>query len=64
MMGDNGDLVALGVAANVWLLIRDSAGDVFLVQVAAFLQSIAELVGLVCVVLMLKALAREPTKRA
>jgi hypothetical protein len=56
--------VRLALAANGWLLTRDFAGDVFLVQVAAFLQSIAEIVGLVCVVLLLKALAREPTKRA
>ncbi|MGB6522658.1 MAG: hypothetical protein WBE83_12895 [Candidatus Cybelea sp.] len=55
--------VRLALAANGWLLTRDSAGDVFLVQVAAFLQSIAEIAGLVCVVLLLKALVREPTKR-
>jgi uncharacterized membrane protein len=34
-----------------------------LVQITAFMQQIAELVGVLCVLLLLKALVRDPTKR-
>lgn len=53
----------LALAANGWTLTDRSSADVFLVQTTAFLQQIAELAGVVCVLLLLKALVREPTKR-
>ena len=56
--------VRLALAANGWMLADRSSRDVFLVQIAAFLQQIAELAGVVCVLWLLKALVVEPTKRA
>jgi len=56
--------VRLALAANGWMLTDRSSRDVFLVQIAAFLQQIAELAGVVCVLWLLKALVAEPTKRA
>ncbi len=55
--------VRLTLAANGWMLTDRSSRDVFLVQIAALLQQIAELAGVVCVLSLLKALVREPTKR-
>jgi hypothetical protein len=56
--------VRLALAANGWILTARSSRDVLLVQITAFLQQIAELAGVVCVFLLLKALVRDPTKRA
>ncbi|HLY03737.1 MAG TPA: hypothetical protein VKR56_14730 [Candidatus Cybelea sp.] len=55
--------VRVALAANGWITTDRSSRDVFLVQVTAFLQQIAELAGVVCVLSLLKALVREPTKR-
>jgi hypothetical protein len=55
--------VRVDAAVNGWFL--DGPSDrVVLVQVTAMLQSIAEIVGVCCVLYLLKALARLPTKRA
>jgi hypothetical protein len=56
--------VRIALAANGWILTDRSSHDVLLVQIAACMQQIAELVGVLCVLLLLKALVREPTKRA
>lgn len=56
--------VRVGVSVNGWLLAPRWPTDVVLLQVTALLQLVAELVGAACVVLLLKALVREPTKRA
>jgi hypothetical protein len=56
--------VRLALAANGWILTDRSSRDVVLVQITAFMQQIAELVGVLCVLSLLKALVREPTKRA
>jgi hypothetical protein len=56
--------VRLALAANGWILTDRSSRDLLLVQVTAFMQQIAELVGVLCVLSLLKALVREPTKRA
>jgi hypothetical protein len=55
--------VRVALAANGWTLADRSSRDVFLVYITAFLQQIAELAGVVCVLWLLKALVREPTKR-
>ncbi len=52
----------VGLSVNGWDLADDASSDVFLVQVTAFFQLLAELMGLLCVLLLLKALARTPTK--
>jgi hypothetical protein len=56
--------VRLALAANGWILTRRSSSDVLLVQITTFMQRIAELLGVLCVLALLKALVREPTKRA
>jgi hypothetical protein len=56
--------VRLALAANGWILKDRSSGDVLLVQITAFVQQIAELVGVLCVLALLKALVGKPTKRA
>jgi hypothetical protein len=56
--------VRLALAANGWILADRSSRDVLLVQITAFMQQIAELVGVLCVLSLLKALVRDPTKRA
>jgi hypothetical protein len=53
--------VRMDMSVNGWFLT--SAGSVVLVQVTAVAQLIAEIVGAVCVLLLLKALANRPTKR-
>jgi hypothetical protein len=55
--------VRLDRCINGWFLTGGSASSVILVQVTALLQLIAEILGASCLVLLLKALAREPTKR-
>jgi hypothetical protein len=55
--------VRLDMAVNGWLF-HDAAGPIVLVQVTSFLQLIAEVCGIFCVLWLLKALLREPTKRA
>jgi hypothetical protein len=56
--------VRLALAANGWILPDRSSLDVLLVQITAIVQQIAELVGILCVLSLLKALVRHPTKRA
>ncbi|MFY9718195.1 MAG: hypothetical protein WAK16_00995, partial [Candidatus Cybelea sp.] len=53
----------IDLSVNGWVLADDSSSDVILVQVTALLQLLAEVAGLVCVLLLLKALALAPTKR-
>jgi hypothetical protein len=55
--------VRVDVSSNGWFLTPPTA-RVFLVQVASLLQAIAEVLGVLCGLYLLKALAREPTKRA
>jgi hypothetical protein len=50
--------------ANGWLASEEPVNAAILVQITALLQLIAELAGAACVLLLLKALVREPTKRA
>jgi hypothetical protein len=56
--------VRVALCANGWLATQPGSNDVILVQITALLQLIAELVGAARVLLLLKALVREPTKRA
>ena len=51
------------MSVNGWLL-ESPSGNVVLVQVTALLQLIAEILGVLCVLWLLKALALGPTKRA
>jgi len=51
-------------AVNGWFLGERQSGTIILVQVTSFLQMVAELCGIVCVLCLLKAVPREPTKRA
>jgi hypothetical protein len=55
--------VRVDLAVNGWLL-GDATENVILVQAVALLQLIAEVIGILCVIYLLKALARAPTKRA
>ena len=55
--------VRVALCANGWLATQRVSNDVILVQITALLQLIAELVGAAWL-LLLKALVREPTKRA
>jgi hypothetical protein len=55
--------VRLDLSANGWFVLDPSSNDVILIQVTALLQLIAELAGAACVLLLLKALVRGPTKR-
>ena len=54
----------VGLAANGWLLSDGRTDDVILVQITAFWQLVAELAGVICTALLLKALVRQRTKRA
>lgn len=54
--------VRMDMSVNGWFLT--SSGSVVLVQVTAVAQLLAEIVGVVCVLALLKALANRPTKRA
>jgi hypothetical protein len=56
--------VRVALYANGWLATQRPSDGIILVQITALLQLIAELAGAACVVLLLKALVREPTKRA
>jgi hypothetical protein len=55
--------VRVDLAVNGWFVGDGISSDVVLVQVTAFLQLCAEILGLSCVLLLLKALVRKPTKR-
>ena len=55
--------VRVDTSVNGWLLESPSS-NVVLVQVTALLQLIAEVLGVLCVLWLLKALALAPTKRA
>jgi hypothetical protein len=55
--------VRMDMSVNGWIL-EPAEGRVILVQVTAVFQLIAEVIGAVCVLWLLKALARAPTKRA
>lgn len=55
--------VRVDASVNGWFLDEPS-GRVVLVQITSVLQSIAEVVGVCCVLWLLKALAPAPTKRA
>jgi len=54
--------VRVDMSVNGWLLT--SPGRIVLVQLTAVAQLLAEIVGIVCVLALLKALANRPTKRA
>jgi len=55
--------VRVDACVNGWFL--DGSSDrVVLIQITAVLQLIAEIVGICCVLYLLKALTRVPTKRA
>lgn len=54
--------VRIGMSVNGWFLGNPS-GRVVLVQVTALLQLLAEIVGVLCVLWLLKALPNVPTKR-
>ncbi len=56
--------VRVDLAANGWLLGDVQQPAIILVQVTSLLQIAAELCGLACVVWLLKAAVRDPTKRA
>ena len=56
--------VRAGAVANGWELAGASFGTVFLIERTALVQAIAEICGIVCLLWLLKALVREPTKRA
>lgn len=55
--------VRVDMSVNGWLL-ESPSDNVVLVQVTALLQLIAEILGVLCVLWLLKALALGPTKRA
>jgi len=55
--------VRVDMSANGWYL-GDSTGNVILVQATALLQFVAEILGALCVLWLLQALLRAPTKRA
>jgi hypothetical protein len=55
--------VRIDSAVNGWIL-GPLAGGVVLVQVTAVAQMIAEIIGAICVIWLLKALSQAPTKRA
>jgi hypothetical protein len=54
--------VRIDLSVNGWIL-GASSGRVILVQLTALLQLVAEVLGIVCALWLLKALARAPTKR-
>jgi hypothetical protein len=55
--------VKVDMCVNGWL-VSGRPGGLVLVQITALLQAIAEIIGVVCLLLLLKALQRAPTKRA
>jgi hypothetical protein len=55
--------VRIGASANGWY-VEQALPRVILVHVTSLVQLIAEALGVLCVLYLLKALAREPTKRA
>jgi hypothetical protein len=56
--------VRVDAAVNGWFFGERRSSTIILVQVTSFLQIVAEICGLVCVLCLLKAVSREPTKRA
>jgi hypothetical protein len=56
--------VRVDMAVNGWFKGEPTADTTILIQVTSFLQIIAEICGLACLLWLLKAVAREPTKRA
>ena len=54
----------INMAANGWLIPQTSPSAIVLVQVTSLLQIIAEICGAICVLWLLKAAVRAPTKRA
>ena len=56
--------VRVALCANGWIATEHPSDAVILLQITALLQLIAELAGAAYVLLLLKALVREPTKRA
>ena len=55
--------VKVDMCVNGWL-VSGKPGGLVLVQITALLQALAEFSGIVCLLLLLKALQRGPTKRA
>jgi len=55
--------VRVGAGANGWFF-AEPASRVILIQMSSLLQSIAEALGVLCAIGLLKALANAPTKRA
>ncbi len=55
--------VRVDMAANGWLVGAPSPAPIIIVQVTSLLQMLAELSGIVCIVWLLKAAPRVPTKR-
>ncbi len=55
--------VRVDMAANGWLVGVSSPAPIIIVQVASLLQMLAELCGIVCILCLLKAARRVPTKR-
>lgn len=55
--------VKVDMCVNGWL-VSGRPGGLVLVQITALLQAIAEIIAVVCLLLLLKALQRAPTKRA
>lgn len=56
--------VRLDSYANGWLFSQPSSSAIILLQVTSLVQIIAEICGIVALAWLLKAAAREPTKRA
>ena len=56
--------VRLDSSANGWLFSQPSSNATILLQVTSLVQFIAEICGIVALAWLLKAAAREPTKRA
>ncbi len=55
--------VRIGASANGWY-VEQALPRIILLHVTSLVQLIAEALGVLCVLYLLKALAREPTKRA
>jgi hypothetical protein len=55
--------IRVDMSVNGWL-VSGRAPGLILVQITALLQLIAEIVGIVCLLMLLKALQSSPTKRA
>jgi hypothetical protein len=56
--------VRVDMSVNGWFFAERSSNRVILMQVTAFLQLIAEVFGILCLLWLLEALVRAPTKRA